>query len=86
MGLVCSLLAVKDGLGTVLSSFGASRNGFRAPKLTLLLSKKMVLLLGISTFSKNNVCDPMMVLEAFWASIGFLLGALGGLLGALWGL
>ena len=28
LGLVCSLLAAKDGAGTVLSSFGASRGGF----------------------------------------------------------
>ena len=28
LGLGCSLLAVKDGLGTVLSSFGTSRGGF----------------------------------------------------------
>ena len=28
----------------------------------------------------------MMVLEACWASLGLLLGALGGLLGAPWGL
>ena len=28
MGLVSSLLGATDGLGTVISSFGASRNGF----------------------------------------------------------
>ena len=53
LGLVCSLLAVKDGLGTVLSSFGASRNGFRAPRLTLLLLKMMALLREFQHFRKT---------------------------------
>ena len=34
---------------------------------------------------KNNVCDPKMVLEAFWGSRGGLWGALGHPLGALKG-
>ena len=37
-------------------------------------------------FLKNQSFDPMMVLKTFWGSLGLLLVALGGPLGALWGL
>ena len=35
-------------------------------------------------FSKNHHFDPKMVLNAFWGSLGLLLGALGALLGVSW--
>ena len=41
---------------------------------------------GILAFLKINVFDPKMVLKAFWGSLGLLLEALGGPLGALKGL
>ena len=41
---------------------------------------------GSLHFLKINVFDPKMVLRAFGGSLGLLLGALGGILGAAWGL
>ena len=38
---------------------------------------------GILTFFETNVFDPMMVFKTFGGSLGHILGALGGLLGAL---
>ena len=40
----------------------------------------------ILIFVKNYDLDPKMVLKAFGGSLGLLVGALGGLLAALWGL
>ena len=82
LGLVCSLLAVKDGLGTVLSSSGASRNGFRAPKLTLLLSKMMALLREYQHFRRKKTSA---IQRWFWKRFGPLSGFFGGPLGVPWG-
>ena len=69
-----------------LSYLRASRCRFRAPKLTFKPSKSAISAETFNVFWKISVLYPMMVLKAFWGSLGVVFGALGGVLEAPWGI
>ena len=66
-----------------LSPLGASWGRFWSPKLTIQPSIMLILLWESLHFEKSTFSIK---LRTFWDSLGLLLGAFGGTLGALWGL
>ena len=79
----------KDALDNVLgfswAHFGCSRVPLKGSQADPPTFKNVDFMKAGARFWENDVFDPMMVLEAFWGSLGLLLGALAGLLEAFWG-